>query len=748
MKKILLAGILFFALTPLFAGSEDGRAIKSINITGTMNVKEKTVRSALKSKVGKPYSQDKVKNDIQDILSLGYFDDVQVAVDTDSMRVTYAVKEKPYITKISVKGNQKFSQGRLKDEFTLKEKDYYDVAKMEESRSKALTLYLDKGYADAKIDIIPTTDEATNRMTVSFLVSEGHQILIGSVTVSGVKSFKTKKIAGLMKTKKKKVYKADTIGEDRKAIEEFYKNNGFTEASVGEPIITYNAERTQMFIEIVITEGIKYHIGSIGFSGNAIYTSGELSRIVSLKKGELYKQEQFNESKAALMDQYSDRGYLRAQIEPQLQPDNEKGEMNIIYKITEGPVVYLGRLFIDGLESTKEFVIRREVLLKEGDVFSSSKVKRSLEKIYNLGFIDAAEPELQPTDKPDIMDMVLNVTEGKPGMLSAGAGYSSVNGMVGTLQLSHMNLFGRAEKLNLMWEFGGITNYQISWTEPWFLNKPMSLSASVFDTLTARDYANITSAYNETRVGGSVTIGPRISDNLGLQFGYSYEEIGVSVQNVSISSVVPNSLDITSSVSGQIIWDTRDNVFDPTRGDKQSLGVQLAGGPVGGSVNFVKPTIKSSWFFPTFWKFVLSLNGTAGLVQNFGSSADVPIYERFYVGGADTVRGYKYRGEIGSDNGGKAMSYFNAEYKFPIAQEKNKTILEGAFFADMGGDWDNPGDFTMQIGQSKNDMKSGVGFGIRFTTPVFPLRLDWGYGLNHNPGEELSQFYFTIGNVF
>jgi outer membrane protein insertion porin family len=176
--------------------------------------------------------------------------------------------------------------------------------------------------------------------------------------------------------------------------------------------------------------------------------------------------------------------------------------------------------------------------------------------------------------------------------------------------------------------------------------------------------------------------------------------------------------------------------------------VQVAGGPFGGDVNFYKPTLKSSWFFPTFWKFVFSVNADLAAIRHFAPSQDVPIYERFYVGGADSIRGYDYRGEIGPFNGGRIMSVFNVEYKFPIVQEKRKTILQGAFFCDVGNAWWNMNDVSFKIGTPEKYMKAGVGFGIRFKTPVFPIRLDWGYGLNHRPGETLSQFHFTLGNVF
>ncbi len=753
MKRTVTVLLVFLAASlPVF-----GQKVASVSIEGLKNVKEKAVRGQLKTRTGKQYSEDIVTGDIQNILGLGYFDNAEVTVDSSTWRITFKVMEKPFIKKIAVKGNKKFSQGRIKDEMLLKEKEYYDLSKMEESKTKIATLYGDKGYADMKLEVYPTVDEATNQMTVSFLITEGNRILIGDVILEGVNSFKPKKVRKLMKTRRSKVYKEETLQEDRREIEKFYKNNGYNNVKVSEPEIEYNAERTRMVVIVTVNEGPRYKIGTIGFAGNTVFGEQELRKPMAIKSGEIFNDERLQESRQSMLEMYSDRGYLHAQVEPQYDEDPQKGIMDITFTIAEDAIVYMGNVFIDGLVSTKEKVIRREITLKEGDVFSAAKVRRSLEKIYNLGFIDAVEPQIMPTEKPDVMDLGLNVTEGKPGMLSAGAGYSSVDQFVGTLQVQHINLFGRAQRLNLTWEFGARKqNYEISWTEPWFLDRPMSFGLSAFNTDRLRDYGSVTSAYHEARKGGSASFGPRLSDILSLQFTYSYEQVEIyDIDQTVLAAIQAEQANanilsngITSSLSSQIVRDTRDNIFDASRGNRQSLSVQLAGGPLGGTENFVKPIVRTSWFFPTFWKFVFSLNGTAGLVQNFAPSDDVKSWERFYVGGADTVRGYAYRDEIGPDRGGKMMAVFNAEYKFPIVQERKRTILQGAFFADMGGSWLDPQDFRFTVGEGETDMKVGVGFGIRFTTPVFPLRLDWGYGLNHKPGEDLSQFYFTIGNMF
>lgn len=760
MKKAIVFLVGMFCVCA--AAHAQSGALRSVAIEGLHNVKEKAVRAVIKSRPKKTYSETTVSNDIQAILGTGYFDNVEVSIDTATWRLVFVVKEKSLVKKVEFKGNKQFSRGRLKDELTLKEKEYYDVSKMTESRDKLKTLYADKGYADCTIEVYPTVDDVTNWMTVTFLITEGNKILIGQTAVSGVAAYKPKKILGMMKTKRKRVYKEETIQLDIAEIEKFYHNNGYRDMKVGQPVITYNPERTLMYITLPVTEGPRYRIGTVGISGNTVYQTRELRKVLTIKTGELYSEEKMQENRMAVTEMYSDKGYLHSEVVPAYTEDPSRGVMDVDFKVTENEIVYVGNVYVDGLVSTKEFVIRREVPLSEGDVFSAKKVRRGMEKIYNLGFIDAVEPQLLPTDKPDVMDLALAITEGKPGMLSAGAGYSSVDQLVGTLQVQHINLFGRAQRLNLMWEFGARKqNYQIDFTEPWFLGKPMSLGLSVFNTQRVYDYSIagtsttdsrvVTNAYTESNRGGSLSIGPRLSEHLSLLFSYRFEE----VELFDISPSVQPSLDAadvtngrTSSVSSQVVWDTRDNIFDPSRGTRQSLSVQYAGGPLGGTNHFIKPVARSSVFIPTFWKFVLSLNASVGMVENFEPSDDVPIYERFYVGGADSVRGYQYRSEIGPSNGGKFMTVFNMEYKFPIVQEKRRSIMVGALFFDVGGSWNSPNDFSWDTGTGDNDMRAGMGFGIRFTTPVFPLRLDWGVGLNHKPGEAPSQFYFTIGNIF
>ncbi|MDR1695139.1 MAG: outer membrane protein assembly factor BamA [Endomicrobium sp.] len=755
MKKVLFS-VIFVTFFYVFAHA-DTDVISRVSVEGLKNVKPRAVTSVIESKKDKTYDAETSRDDIRSILELGFFDDVEARFDKNSGELTFAVLEKPYIERINFKGNKQFSRGKLKSESVLKEKEYYDLGKFEETKRKINNLYREAGYTDCRIDVYPTTDPDTNQMTISFLITENNRITIGGVKIEGVISFKEKKAVKLMKTKANKVFKEDIFQADLRAIENFYKNNGYMDYMFVSSSDTYNEDRTKMFLTLNISEGIKYELGNISYDGNFSVSDKEMKKLIKLKKGSIFNQEKIYESIQGIYEIYSDKGYLHALVSPSFDKGSKDGVVDVTISIKENSVVYVGNIYVDGLVSTKEKVIKREVLLKEGNVLAAGKVRRSVEKIYNLGFMESAEPQILPTGSPDIMDLAFNVTEGKPGMITAGAGYSSVDQFVGSLQFQHMNLFGLAQRLNLLWEFGARRqNYEIDWTEPWIFDKNASLTLSAYNIERKRDYASTVDAYKENRVGFSAKVGPRISDYISLLFGYTYENVklsditlvGQEREDFERAAGMDLSRDRTSSVVGQIAYDTRDYIFDPTRGQRQLLSLQVAGGPLGGNVNFVKGMFKSTWFFPTFWKLVLSVNLNFGAIGPYGGQNDVPIYERFYVGGADTVRGYKYRTEIGPVDGGQFMSVLNVEYKFPIVAEKGRTILQGAFFYDIGGTWAKFGDINFSLGTGDNNLRSGVGFGIRFATPVFPLRLDWGYGLNHRPGDSLQQFYFTIGNVF
>jgi outer membrane protein insertion porin family len=750
--------IYVFLISVLLANSAAVYAekISEIDVKGNVNVKTKEIKRKVNTRKGETYSEEKLRSDITNILSLGYFNNVSIEVDTATYKVTFVVKEKPLIKTIKFKGNKKFTDRRLKGKIDLKEKGYFDETGIIEEKDKLVEFYKNEGYASADVQYDNIVDEKTSQAVITFIVNEGQKVMVNRLDIPGVSPALKKKVLGKLKTKLNKKYNEETLKNDVEEIRNFYKSRGNEAAAVSEPAITYNAKGDLMGITIKINEGCRYKVGSIVFSGNTIYGKSELEKATVLKSKRYYNSDQLTESLQALGSLYAEKGYIKAKIVPDLIRHEDSGTLDLEFKIEENNLVYVDRIYIDGLTYTKEYVVRRELMIKEGEPLAGSKLQRSMQKLNNLGFLDDVNVDFEQTGDPDMVDLLFTATEGKPGMISAGFGYSSVDRLVGTLQLTHMNLFGRGQKLNLQWENGQRKqSYQISWTEPWLLGKPMSFGVSAYNLTQTQAQGIVSSAYNEHRQGGNLNIGPRITDFLSLLFTYTNEVVSVSTIS-SVSTVdLPSKPQLTSSITGKVVYDSRDNIFDATKGNRQTFSIELAGGPFGGDVHFYKPAASTSWFFPTFWKFTFSVNASIGLVKALKDV--VPVYERFLLGGPDTIRGYAYRGVGPLDEAGEAMALCNFEYKFPIAQEKGHTILQGAIFYDMGGAWKNANDINLRVGETSdwtvdgkwdNLMKSSWGWGIRFVTPVFPIRLDWGYPLQHGKGMAPNQFWFTIGQVF
>jgi outer membrane protein insertion porin family len=372
----------------------------------------------------------------------------------------------------------------------------------------------------------------------------------------------------------------------------------------------------------------------------------------------------------------------------------------------------------------------------------------------NLGFIDDVQLDIQNPIGPDKADLTFDVVEGKPGMLTAGAGFSSLDGLLGTLSLQHLNLFGRAQRASVQWSFGSrVQDYNLSWTTLWTRNKPISLGFDVFNTRRISPFEGSTSGYTSRRVGGGVRVGPRFADDkYKLSFSYTLQKIQVANIQTQFLDRLSEGTSVQSSLSAEFARDTRDNIWDPARGARDGFGLTLTGGPLQGDIHLLKPYIFDSIHYTLAsigdYPLVLSASNRASYVTQFAESKEVPIFERFYVGGQESLRGYTYSGEVGYPEGGKVYDVFNLELGFPLARERRKTIVKLVTFFDAGGAWDAARSMRLRVGQDERDIKTDVGFGIRFVTPAFPIRLDWGYGFNHRPGEQNYQINFGIGSLF
>lgn len=759
LKRISGILLVIAALTAP-AAAQEGTAVTSVRFEGVTHTRLRTLKNRVKHHTGSIVSDKLLRDDVRSLKELGYFESVDSSVDPATGALVFRVKEKPFIKKVTVKGSRQFTADQLTGVLALREGGFYDAERLEQAKRQILSLYHDQGFTDCTLDAYPVLDDAMNEMTVTFLIVEGTVTRVGSFTLNGNDSFCRSTLAALAKTRPGAVYREDILDADIARMRQYYRDRGYLDVSFTKPVLRPTADGTATDIFIRVAEGPRYRVKNVSFAGDLLKPR-DLKKAARLSSGDVYSEEKITESVAALGALYADHGYLQAQVTPSTIADPKTGRMDVVFTVAQGTQMRLGEVTVRGLTSAAPSVLRRELLIRDGEIFSRKKYTRGIERMYELGFIESITPQIKQGKLPSRVDLQLDVVEGRPGTIAYGAGYSAVDQYLATLRIEYANLFGRAQKLSLQGEYAGRKQHvELGWTEPWFLGQRITLGITGFATERLNDYSittnaatneytTILDAYKERRQGGTMRFGPRFGDFTNLVLSYSYEDIEVFEIKPAAAGSVDPSRDITSSITTQLVYDDRDNVFDATRGCRQSAAMQVAGGMLGGGVNFVKPTLRSSWYFPLWTGFTFSLNGTFSKIEAFRTADDVPLYERFKVGGGETVRGYRYGSEIGPADGGKIMAVFNAEFRFPIIRRKSSSMsLYGVFFADAGGAWLNADEIYYSFGETDRNFKAGAGAGLRLSTPVFPIRFDWGYGLNHRPGEDLNQYYLTIGNAF
>ena len=751
--------------------------ICEVAVDGLKNISKRTVTKAAHAKKGELYERYTVNEDILDISSLGNFDSVQVDIShskgtrKDELgqtypchRITYIVEEKPIFDRITYQGRKKLGKSAITGAMTLKLKDPFNEGKLMGDMERIKAKYAEKGYISAQVNYEVIPDEKTNTVTIKLIIDEGPRVRVAALNLNGLSenaALSAQKISKKASNRTGKVFKPQNLQRDWVKMVLYGRNEGFSEFNLTEPKIDFNPEQTEVTLSYDVTEGEKVDFGTVSFEGNNVFTPEELKEHVYVREGKLYNQKDFDDTVIAIQQQYANKGYLQVRVEPQKTIEN--GLLNITYDISEGNVFYIDNIDVTGYENTKKYVFTREISLKPGDLYDSAKIQRSQTKILNLGFINDVQIDLQPTADPQKVDLNFNVVEGRPGMFTAGLAMSSLDGLYGEVSINHMNLFGRAQRLSLRTLFGEeILDYTVSWSTPWIYDKPISLGADLFNTRRYRSFSDENQAYTERRVGGRVRVGPRFNDDIyQLSFGYSFENIDIYDIDERFTepnahpgddNYLPKGDQYMSTFSADIAVDTRDNIWDPTTGWRNSLGLSLAGGPIGGDLDLWYLNARSIFNHTVLniggnYPIVFVLSNKIGSVRAYGRTKEVPPYEKFFLGGADTVRGYERAGEVGPQYGGTTYYVMNAELRFPLAREGRRTMAQFALFADIGNSWNHFDDVDFSFGPDDSQFKAGVGVGLRFTTPSLPIRIDWGYGLNHKSNEDRSHFYFNISNM-
>lgn len=740
------------------------KLITAIEVQGNKFISTNIIVSKMKSHIGSPYKENIINDDLKRLYLLGYFSDIKIDTQEykDGVKIIIAVVERPVIDKISFSGRMRLTtkEEKLKEALRSKETQYLDYPTLAEDVKILKKMYDKIGYNQADIKYQVDIDKDSNKAKIQFDIVEGKRIKIRNIAVQGNKSYPAKRIVKLMKTKRAWMFNAgvlkdEVLKEDMERVKAFYQREGFADVAADYEVKT-DPKRPFLYITVKIEEGKKYLVGNVGIQGNKDISEKDiLAKLKECVPGKVFSQEGLKDDIANIQGLYFDRGYIFAQVQEATSLNSYTGRTDIVYSIKENDIAYVDKIKIKGNIKTKDVVIRRELRIRPGDRFDGEKLKRSKERLQNLGFFEEVSYDTEDTGTTDRKDLVVEVKEAKTGTFSFGGGYSTVDKLVGFIEVEQKNFdwrnfpyfTGDGQILKLRASLGTITRgFDLSFTEPWVFDYPIAFGFDAYNRVHRRE-EDVGYAYDEDVIGGDLRLGKELSEHLRVDTMYRYDIIKISNVDEEASNDLKKEAGKSHISSGNVAltYDSRDNVNDPTRGNLFNGSVECAGGPFGGNKDFWKFYGRASHYFPLIRGSVLEARGRIGLADPYGDSKDIPIYNRFFAGGAYTIRGYEERtvGPIdpvtGDPLGGNAMLIGNLEYTYPVFN-----FIKVAAFYDVGNVWAKSSDF------GKENFKSGVGVGLRIKTPIAPIMVDYGFPLNKDPGQKskTGRVHFSMSSGF
>jgi outer membrane protein insertion porin family len=608
-------------------------------------------------------------------------------------------------------------------------------------------LYREKGYYQV---VVRTTAEPAGEGQVQLraVIEEGEKYRVVEIRLRGAKAVPEKVLLDEMKTSTWSIFswisgsgklQHDLLQEDRQRIASYYQDHGYLEVRVGEPEITVDDTAKSVRVAIPVTEGLQFHLGTMALQGDDLVPLEEIKALIGLREGDIFRRSAFAKGLSGVNQRYSSRGYAFVKVDYATRLNPETRVIDVTFIVERGPEARIGRVTVTGNVTTRDKVIRRALTFSEGDIFNSDALRRSRQKVMNLGFFESVDLAPHPREG-SVIDVDIEVKEKLTGAISFGLGYSTEDKITGQLRVSETNLLGRGQSLNLILEKSPVrANYSITFSEPALFDSRWSLGFSVYNM--EREYDE----YDRKSIGGKLTVGR-------LVFEYARASVTATHETVTVSNVDADAGIYLKSQEGEattnslgllVVRDSRDNYMNPTRGNRTTISGEYAGGIFGGDNYFTKFELEHSIYIPLFAGLVGMIHGAYGQIEGFDDHLP-PVYEKFYLGGILTLRGFPYRSvgpkDInGEATGGTEQLYFNTEIIVPIAPEQGFSFV---VFYDTGNAWDFRGDVSL------TDLRQSAGAGIRWMSPMGPFRLEWGYILDRQEGEPQSDWSFMIGNFF
>jgi len=757
VKKYYASIFLFlfvFFLVPYISevaaeNASDGvKKVTKVSVKGNSRISTSTILNKIKTKSEMTFSQKVISADIESLYKLGHFQDITVDASEfeGGISVTFIIQEKPAIEKIMISGNKELNTKKIKRNMSIVTGDTYNEKRLKENEKAIYELYKKNGYYAAAVSCA-VEENKPGEVVVNIKIEEGKKVRIKKISFYGNYNFSNWKLKRQMETKETRLkwfprgyYDPDKLDVDIKRLKHYYDKAGYIKAEIKDADITFNEAKTRMYIKIFIDEKDKYFTNKIVVAGNENFPSQEIINILDMKQYDIFSEYGVSKDIYNIQMFYGERGYIDAYLRREIQINDKNKTVDVVFNIHEGSINYVRNIIIKGNLETKDKVIRREIRIKPGEKLDTQKVRRSRERLMNLDYFHKVDFSDEKTEEINFRDLICDVEEKKTGNLSFGGGYSTVENVIGFIELRQKNFdiknfpsfSGGGQYASIRADISEKRkNFVLSFTEPWFRDEPLSLGFDLYNkTYYQEEWA-------ETKTGGDIRIGRSITE-------YTRGSLTYKCENVDVGDLTDDAPDVVrddegsatiSSLTARIKNDHRDNIFDPTEGYVNVMSVECAGGPFFGDKDFYKITGSTSKYFPLTKKSVFNIRFRAGVVGEYGGTKQVPVYERFYVGGPSTVRGYDYSSIGPKDDdvnvGGNSMLVGNLEYSYLLVDTtdtptKSPMKIRGLVFYDAGNAWKSTGGFS-------GSLKTSIGTGIRILMPI-PVTLFYGYGIDRHKG--------------
>lgn len=753
----LVAAVL---LQPADANAQSGAAVRDIEVVGTQRVDPDTVRSYMQVRPGDVLGPRSISDALKSLFETGYFSDVSIDMRGDVLVVTVA--ENPIVNRIAFEGNRRIDDETLSPEVQLKPRQIFTRSVAEKDVKRILELYRRSGRFAASVEA-KLIELPQNRVDVAFEIVEGDQTLIEKIVFIGNTHFSDSDLIGEISSKEEAwyrflsnddVYDPDRVAFDRELLRRFYLSQGYVDFRVTSAVAELTPDRDGFILTFTVEEGPQYTFGTISLENRLTdIPDFRLSPLLKPRSGEVYDNNLVRETVDDLVDEVGTYGFAFVDVQPRSTTLREERKINLVFLVDEGARIYVERIDIEGNLRTLDRVVRREFGIVEGDAFNTSKIARATRRIRNLGYFRKVDVSNEQGSQPDRTKVKVKVEETSTGEFSIGAGYSSESGALLSLRLAERNLLGKGQELALAVTVSGQQNeIDLSFTEPYFQDRPISVGADVFRI--TNDYEDRT-VDEEKITGGRLRVGYKLSENWTQRWRYTLSQRATNYDESR--TTFRDSDTLLSAIGHEVAYDTRNNRFNPTSGRVVSIGNDLAG--LGGDARFLRTDVRASQYFPVSKRpaVTLALSARAGAIVGIGK--DINPSDRYFLGGR-TLRGFEFGGVgprcrtgqggciAGAALGGNYLATATAEAIFPIGLSSEDLGLQGRLFTEFGTLTEVDTDIKSDQFHDDSSIRGSLGFGVSWTTPLGPLRLDFAWPIMKEDYDKDETILFSIGTQF